>query len=117
MNTYTVNFRSDSAFASHDVRAKTPQEALALAQQLYEDDPSDLWFEPYDGLPVNEIAVCDPEGNELIAWFDDDMRLRLAAPDLLKAAEKVVAHWEEGDLAEAVRELSVAIAKAKDGAA
>jgi hypothetical protein len=37
------------------------------------------------------------------------MRLRLAARDLLDAAELVVARWERGDLGEAVRELSAAI--------
>jgi hypothetical protein len=43
--------------------------------------------------------------------------LAFAARDLLDAAELVVARWERGDLAEAVRELSAAIAKAKGGAA
>jgi hypothetical protein len=47
--------------------------------------------------------------------YDDDMRLRLAARDLLGAAEHVVARWEQGDLAKAVRELSAAIAKATGG--
>jgi hypothetical protein len=42
-----------------------------------------------------------------------DKLLMLAAPDLLDAAELVIAHWERGDLAEAVRGLNAAIAKAK----
>jgi hypothetical protein len=45
------------------------------------------------------------------------LRLQLSAPDLLEAAELVVARWEHGDLAEAVRALDSAIAKAKGGAA
>jgi hypothetical protein len=56
-------------------------------------------------MDVNEVLVYDADGNELAAWYDDDMRLRRAARDLLEAAELVVARWEHGDLAEAVREL------------
>ena len=65
---------------------------------------------------VNEIVIYDADDNKLAVWLDDDMRLRLAARDLLDAAELVVARWERGDLAEAVRELDAAIAKAKGGA-
>ena len=64
---------------------------------------------------MNEILVYGPEGNELAAWHDDDLRLRLAARDLLEAAELVVARWSEGDLADAVRQLDAAIANAKGG--
>jgi hypothetical protein len=35
---------------------------------------------------------------------------------LLEAAEKVVARWERGDLAGAVRDLDAPIAKAREGA-
>jgi len=38
-----------------------------------------------------------------------------AAPNLLSAAEKVIAAWDRGDLAGAVRELSAAIDEAKGG--
>ena len=68
-------------------------------------------------MPVNEIAIKDANDNELAVWLDDDLRLRLAARDLLEAAELVVARWEQGDLADAVRQLYDAIAKAKGGAA
>lgn len=36
-----------------------------------------------------------------------------AAPDLLEAAEEILARWESGDLAEAVRWLNDAVRKAK----
>ncbi len=114
MTTYTAYFRTDADFATHDIEADTPEQALAIARQLYDDDPLDLMFESYDGgMPVNEIAICDKDGQELSLWLDHDMRLRLAASDLLEAAELVVANWERGDLAGAVRELSTAIAKTK----
>jgi len=117
MKTYTVMFRSDAESAYLDIQAKTPQQALARARKTYKDDPYGLSFQPYDQTqPVNEIVVSDEDGNELAVWFDENMRLRLAAPDLLESAELVVARWSEGDLAEAVRALDAAIAKAKGGA-
>jgi hypothetical protein len=75
-------------------------------------------FEPYDeSAPVNEIAIWSEQGNDLAVWYDDDLRLQLAARDLLAAAELVVARWERGDLAGAVRQLDAAITKAKGGVA
>jgi hypothetical protein len=122
MTTYTAYFHTDADYASHDFESETPEEALALARKLYADElhtdvPSKLRFEPYIDMTVNEITIHDADYNKLAVWYDDHMRLRLAARDLLEAAELVVARWERGDLAEAVRELSAAIAKAKGGAA
>jgi hypothetical protein len=87
MTIYTAYFRTGAEFASHPFEAETPQEALALA---WEHDISDLWFEQYDRLPVNKIAICDAERNELAVWLDQDLRLRLAAGDLLAALEMAV---------------------------
>jgi|HubBroStandDraft_6_1064221.scaffolds.fasta_scaffold1550788_3 hypothetical protein len=67
-------------------------------------------------MDVNEIVVYDADENELVVWYDEGMRLRVAARDLLDAAEAVVARWERGDIAGAVRDLDDAIAKAKGGA-
>jgi hypothetical protein len=118
MTTYTVNFASDAECASHDFDAETPEQALALARKLYEDDPSKLWFEVYDGMDVNEIIVYDANGNDVAVWYDDDMRLRLAARDLLDALQAVI----DRDDAESVfatpvlNQARAAIAKAKGGA-
>ncbi len=49
----------------------------------------------------------------LAVWRDSDLKLRLAAPALLAAARRVTQRWQRGDLAEAVRELAAAIAKAE----
>jgi hypothetical protein len=118
MKTYTAHFRTDAEFATREIKAATPEQALRKARRLYDDDPFDLMFESYDGgMPVNEIAIADADHDELAVWRDDDMRLHNAARDLLDAAELVVARWERGDLAAAVRELDAAIAKAKGGAA
>ena len=89
MTTYTVYFRTDAESASHDIEADTPEQALALAREL--DAPGELWFDPYSGvMPVNEIVVCDPDGKEAAHWHDDELRLRLAAQDLLDALEQAV---------------------------
>ena len=124
MTTYTANFRSDAEFASHEFEAETPEQALTLARKLYEDDPSELWFEHYDGMPVNEIAIADADGNEVAVWYDDDMRLRLAAPNLLDAVKfcamtlyDLEASERKGYIAEAIWLAETAIAKAKGGAA
>jgi hypothetical protein len=118
MTTYTATFRTDAEFATREIKAATPDQALTKARQLYDNDPLDLMFESYDGgMPVNEIAIEDADHDELAVWRDEDLRLRLAARDLLDAAELVVARWEQGDLADAVRRLDATIAKAKGGAA
>jgi len=77
MNTYRVYFRTDSQVATHEFKAASPAHALTLARQHYIDDPWDLDFEPHDdGQPVNEIEVCDMDGEELITWTGDDGRSR-----------------------------------------
>jgi hypothetical protein len=118
MTTYTADFRTDAEFASRDFDADTPEQALKKAKRFYKAHAHKLCFEPYDDQhPVNEIAIWGDQGKDLAVWHDEDLCLRLAASDLLEAAEQVVARWERGDLAEAVRELDAVIAKAKGGAA
>ena len=119
MTDYRVHFHSDIQWAVLTLQADTPEQAVELARQFADEHFDDLDFESYQGCdcPINQIEVCDDEYNSLAKWYDDDMRLRLAARELLDAAELVVARWERGDLADAVRELSAAIAKAKGGAA
>lgn len=112
MTTYTVRFRTNGSSAFQDFGARTPEHALARAKSY---DLSLLGFEPFRNQSVNEITVYDEDGNELIEWYDDELRLRLAARDLLEAAKKVVSCWERGDLAAAVHELDIAIAKATGG--
>jgi hypothetical protein len=118
MTTYTVYFRTDAESASRDIKADTPEQALVFAQQM--DAPGELCFDPHNAImPVNEIVVCDPEGKEAAHWRDDDLRLRLAAGDLLEALEFIAADIEEGikDKSAWLRIARAAIAKAKEGAA
>ena len=52
---------------------------------------------------------------DVVAYVDnrDDGFLMAAAPELLEAAEEVLANWSSGDLAAAVRELDAAVKQAK----
>ena len=66
---------------------------------------------------IAEIVERDDEGRVARVAIPRQQaanaRLIAAAPEMLKAAERVVSRWENGDLAEAVRELDVAIASAR----
>jgi hypothetical protein len=65
----------------------------------------------------DSVKVCDTNEDRPPIEQEANARLIAAAPDLLEAAEKVVAAWESGDLAAAVRQLNGAIELAKGGAA
>jgi hypothetical protein len=117
MPTYTAYFRTDADFASREFKASTPEQALRKARKFLDTD-GDLMFQEYDGgMPINEIEIQDQDRSEVAVWYDDDLRLRLAARDLLAtledqtdAAQAVIDNWTEGDLAAAVRALDASIA-------
>lgn len=118
MTSYRVYFRTDLQWGMRKIAARNAGQALRLGRRFAKDKPDSLdldYFDAWD-CPINDIEVCDEHGNTLAQWQDEDLRLQLAARDLLDAAEKVVARWERGDLAAAVRELDATIAKAKEGA-
>jgi hypothetical protein len=83
-----------------------------------------MLFEPYDGMPVNEIAIKDDTDDEVAVWIDEDLRLRLAARHLLDALEELVAR-DRADAADSgftddemtwLEDARRAIAQAKGGA-
>ena len=117
MKTYDVDFRTDADYAIRQFKARSPQDALKKALAFNDRHPEDLLFERYDGgHPVNEIEVFDRTGASVAVWHDDDMRLRLAAHDLLDAGELALRElrgfFSDGE-SEAVRILAAAIAQAK----
>ena len=86
MTTYTACFRTDAQWANFDFIADDPAQALQLARDLCRREPERLDFEHYDrAMLVNEIAISGPEGDKLAVWRDADLRLRLAAAELLAA--------------------------------
>lgn len=92
MTSYRVYLRSDLQWAVRAFEADTPEQALELARRFADDHFDELDFESYQGgdCPLNEIEVCDDTADELAIWRDDDLRLRLAAQDLLDAGRLVV---------------------------
>jgi hypothetical protein len=115
MPNYTVTFHTCAEHAMTAIEASTPAEALVLARTLAEN-PTDLFFERYEDYhPIDDIAVLDENGNDAAGWVGPRLRLELAAPALLEAAKLVIARWEQGDLADAVRQLASAVEEAEGG--
>jgi hypothetical protein len=113
MPKYEVEFSTDAEFAMHEFEADTPELALQAARRIADTGDEDLDFEHYsDTHPIDAITVHGDRHEELCHWHSDDLRLRLAASDLLAAAYAVVDRWESGDLAAAVRELDKVITEA-----
>jgi len=91
MPTYTAEFRTDADYATRAFKARSPRDALKKARAFYDERAEELMFESYDGgHPVNEIAVRDADGGAVALWQDDDLRVRLAAGDMLEALELCV---------------------------
>lgn len=117
MPTYTAEFRTDADYATRAFKARSSQGALKKARAFYDERIDELMFESYDGgHPAIEIAVRDADGDEVALWQDDDLRMRLAAHDLLDAGalalRELRGFYSDGE-SEAVRVLTAAIARAK----
>ena len=122
MPTYTAEFHTDAEWALLDIKAATPEKALKKARAA---DPDTLYFQPYDDRqPVNYITIRDKDCNDLTEWQDDDLRVQLAAQEMLEALEfvrmtfaDIDASKRKGYYTECPKVVATAIAKAKGGAA
>jgi hypothetical protein len=108
MTLFTAHYRSDAEWTCQTIHAGTPELALGIARHYAELNADDF--------DCHEIEISAEDGSSCAIWRDEEQRLRFAARDLLNAARLVIERWEKGDLAEAVRELSAAVAKAEGGA-
>ncbi len=114
---YRAEFFTAADYAFRNFAAETPEQALQLARQFYEEDLGDLDFHSYDdNAGLDQIQIWDNERGTLASWESDDYRLRKAARELLaalqiqtQAAKSVIANWDKGDLAAAVRALDASI--------
>ena len=95
-----------------EVEAASLEEALAKAQTQVADE----YPEPCDGASYewNEFEVCGEYNGETIRHLEPERAAEIAAPALLGAlqhgviaARGVTDFWERGDLAQAVRALSL----------
>jgi hypothetical protein len=84
--TYRAEFFTAADYAVRNFEAASPQEALLLARQFFEDNLIELDFRSYDDKAgLDEIEVSDTVGGARATWQSDDYRLRQAAPQLLAA--------------------------------
>jgi hypothetical protein len=93
MPLYTADFRTDADHATRQFAADTPEHALTLARQFYDDNPGDLMFREYDGgHAVTEIAILDSSRRVSAIWRDDDKRLASAAQELYDTLASISDH-------------------------
>ncbi|OMI09506.1 hypothetical protein BSN85_16395 [Bradyrhizobium brasilense] len=79
------------------------------------------WLRFYDDVPawlraITQIDVCNVLTEQSRTWLAPHVRQAVRTERLLAAARLVVASWETGDLADAVRRLANVIAEAEGGA-
>ena len=97
------------------------RQALRRARQIESEETETLDFQSYDGTNgIERIEIWAADRRTVAEWQSDDLRLRLAAGELLEAldaqteaAQAVIDAWAEGDLAEAVRTLDGSIPAAR----
>ena len=89
MPTYTAQFCNQAQFATYDFEADSPEQALQLARELWEQNPGAIEFASYDMTwPLEEIEIFGPNSEpQLAVWQNEDLFLRLAARELLQALE------------------------------
>jgi hypothetical protein len=98
-NTYRAEFFTGADYARRAFEADTPQEALELARQFYDENLGELDFRTYDSIePLDQIQIWDPEHGVLALWESPDYLVRQAAFELLNALEHAVAGLKTAQL-------------------
>jgi hypothetical protein len=113
MTTYNVHIYREMKLLYGGIEADTHEAAASIAR----DKPTDQAdaIDDCDGETI--AALVDVQGDEQyehtrLIDFEEE-RLRKAAAKLLAACRMVIERWERGDLAEAARACSAAIAEAE----
>ncbi len=113
MTEYNAHFHTERAYALYHFEADSPEQALQLARELYESEYCPLEFDNFEGdLPLDEIVISSDTEDQLAGWESDDLRLRLAAPELLKVleyCERVLRDHEQYDSEEGSAESEAAV--------
>jgi hypothetical protein len=118
---FEAYFYTEADWAQTTIEAATPELALQRARQIESEETETLDFQSYDsGTGVEHIEIRSAGGDTVAEWRHEDLRLRLAARDLLEAlegqtdaAQAVIDNWSQGDLAAAVRSLDASIEAAR----
>jgi hypothetical protein len=94
--TYKAGFFTAADYAFRNFEAETPDHALQLARQFYEEDIGELDFRSYDdNAGLDQIQIWDSQRGTLASWESDDHRLRRAAPQLLTALTLILPRYAE----------------------
>jgi hypothetical protein len=115
MTTFNVHIYREMRLVFGGIEADTHEAAASIAR----DKPTDQADSIDDCEGENLAALVDVAGDEeyeqsRIIDFEPE-RERRAASKLLAACRMVVDRWERGDLAEAARACSAAVAEAEAG--
>jgi hypothetical protein len=113
-NTYKVHIYREMRLVFGGIEADTPEAAADLARDKFTSDADKI--DDCEGMTLSALVdVVGDRDYEQSCFIDfDEERLRNAAPALLTACRMVVDRWERGDLAEAARACSGAIAQATE---
>jgi hypothetical protein len=91
MPVFTARYRRQAPqYADRDFEAETPVQALALAQAYVDESDSYLEFEDCGGGETDEIEILQDNDQTGQEWISDDLRLSLAAHQLLAALSGVL---------------------------
>lgn len=94
--TWRAEFFTAADYAFRDFEAETPEEALQLARDFYDEDISELDFRSYDdNAGIEYIQIWGGERGTLAIWKNDDYCRREAAGDLLAALNLILPHYAE----------------------
>ena len=91
MKTYTAEFRTDINYATREFPARSPRDALKKARAFSDEPCRCAEFRALQRRSSRQRnRGHDAEGDEVALWQDEDLRLRLAAGDMLDALELCV---------------------------
>jgi hypothetical protein len=112
MNSYDIYLHREILITFRDVKAESPEDAAGTACGFATNEIDSVV--DCDNLSAR-VDVADGDGYHRPVTIDfQPERLRRAAPALLAACRMVVERWERGDLAEAARACSAAVAEAEN---
>jgi hypothetical protein len=116
---YMATFHTPAGMATEIFHAPSAEDALQQAREFLEKDKlSEDQLDPVaEGYCVREIVISSCDEGDLASWMTFEHRVERAGLKLLAAAEAVIASWEKGDLAAAVRTLAAIVEETKGGAA
>jgi hypothetical protein len=112
MTKYNVHLYREMRLEYVGIEADTPEAAVRIARAGLTEDADDIGESSEDLSARVEIDGDAPLERPLTIHFEPE---RHAARALLAACRMVVDRWEHGDLAEAARACSAAIAEAEEG--